>query len=310
MNKTKINLAVCLDNNYVLPTTVLLNSIGYNKGDEDIDVYAISEHPLSEKTIKVMTEECSKYGMNIFFVDYNISERDELKNVKIGRHWTLAAFLKLYIAMIVPESVEKILYLDGDMIVRHSLMELWNEDISDYTMAGVMDANQFGTGVMQTCYYDCKKYYYINTGTLLLNVKKIREHNIISKFDKFLLDHGQTLGYVDQDVFNNVLFDQKKILPTKFNAQYYSYFKPEYRVTPNEEDNISEMLKDPVIAHFTEKVKPWFACCAHPLLSDFDKYLKMSSFKGLKKSYERTTVKDIIKFILIKCGLFWKFRKI
>lgn len=307
---TKINLAVCLDNNYVLPTTVLLNSIGYNKCDESIDVFAISEHPLSEKTIKIMTDECSKYGMSIYFIDYNISKRQELKDVRIHRHWTLSAFLKLYIALIVPKSVDKILYLDGDMIVRHSLSELWNTDITEYVMAGVMDANQFGGGVMPTLYYDCHKYYYINTGTLLLNVKKIREQNIISQFDKFLLEHGKTLGYVDQDVFNNVLFDQKKIISSKYNAQYYSFFKPKYRVSPKEEDNITDLLKDPVVVHYTEKVKPWFACCAHPFLLDFDKYLNMSYYKGYKKSFERTTYRDVIKYCLIRLGLFWKFRKL
>ena len=138
----------------------------------------------------------------------------------------------------------------------------------------------------------------------------MRELNIISQFEKYLLEYGQNLGYVDQDVYNNVLFDQKSILSSKYNAQYYSYYKPKYRASPIEEDNISELLKDPFVVHFTEKVKPWFACCAHPFLSDFDFYLNMSSFKGYKKSYKRTTYRDIIKYILIKLGLFWKFRKL
>lgn len=306
-----INLAVCLDDNYILPTTVLLNSVGWNKkDDEQIDVYAISMYPLSEITKKKLTAECSKFNIKIFYKDYNISERRALKGVKCGRHWTMAAFLKLYIAMIVPQTCDKILYLDGDMIVRHSLIDLWNTDISDVVMAGVMDANQFGSDVMSTLHYDCHKYLYVNTGTLLLNLKRMRELDIISQFEKYLLEFGQSLGYVDQDVYNNVLFDQKKILSTKYNAQYYSYFKPKYRVSPVEEYNIKELLKDPVIVHFTEKVKPWYACCAHPFLSDFDFYLNMSCFNGYKKSFERTTYRDVIKYCFIKLGLFWKFRKL
>lgn len=305
----KINLAVCLDNNYVMPTTVLLSSIGYNKKDETIDVYAISEKPLSEESKSVMTQECAKYDMNIFFIDYNISERPELKNVKIGR-WSLAAFLKLYIAILVPEDIEKILYLDGDMIVRHSLKELWDIDIAEYSMAGVMDANQFGNAVMSTVYYDCPKFKYINTGTLLLNVKRIRKNNTIHEFDNFLLENGQSLGYVDQDVYNNVLYNQKLILSTKFNAQYASYIKPQYRITPIEEENIMDLLRDPVIVHFTEKFKPWYACCPHPFASDFDKYLRMTIFKNNKKSYERTTFKDMLKYILLKLGLFVKLRRL
>ena len=310
MDRTTIRVAVCLDNNYVLPTAVLLNSIGSNKGTERLELYAVSEHPLSDETRSKLTGECAKYDMSIRFLDYNISQRKELESVRIGRHWSLAAFLKLYLALIVPESVEKILYLDGDIIVRHSLLDLWNTDISGVVMAGAMDANQFGAGVLSTVYYDCRKYYYVNTGVLLLNLKAIREQGTIDQFDKFLLEHGQALGYVDQDVFNNVLFDKKKIISTRYNAQYYSYFKPKYRIDPLEEGNINALLRDPVVVHYTESVKPWFACCAHPFLSDFDKYLRVSCYKGYRKTFERTTYKDVIKFCLIKLGLFWKFRKL
>ena len=50
MDSTTMRVAVCLDNNYVLPTAVLLNSIGSNKGTERIELYAVSEHQLSDES--------------------------------------------------------------------------------------------------------------------------------------------------------------------------------------------------------------------------------------------------------------------
>ena len=44
-----IYIAVCLDENYVMPTTVMLNSLGINKGNELVTVFSISEKPLIDR---------------------------------------------------------------------------------------------------------------------------------------------------------------------------------------------------------------------------------------------------------------------
>lgn len=292
-----INIAVCLDDNFVMQTTVLLTSIGCNKGNEKIVVYAISENELSVATKTIMISECDKYEMQIVFCVFPISQRKELQNLKIGAsHWSLAAFLKLYLPIIIPENVEKVIYLDGDIIVRHCLMELWRADISQYAMAGVMDANQFSPRIVSSLYYDPYKYYYINAGALLLNLVFLRNIGVTNLFDRCMLEHGSTLEYVDQDVFNNVLFDKKLLVSTKFNAQYGCYIKPELRIDAIEEENIVELLKDPVIVHFSDRLKPWHKFCMHPFKKEFDKYLSMTPFKGYKKSNPKRS--DLRKYIV------------
>lgn len=295
----KIDLAVCLDDNYLMPTTVLLNSIGHNKCDEEILIHSVSAKELSEDSKNVLRMECQKYGMSIAFYAYNLREKETFKGVEAGR-WALDTFLKLYLAEILPLHIKKVLYIDGDVIVRHSLWDIWETDVTDIPVAGACDSAEFTKGLQKSMHYDHSKFGFINAGVLVMNLDYHRQYNIDNAYDKFIVENYSTLMYVDQDVFNNVLVGKIKFIEKKYNVHFASHVKFWENYPKLSFSEKKRLYKDPYIIHYTGVVKPWHLYSGNIFNEEWDMYMMMSCYKKYKKvarlGYDKPI--DILKYML------------
>lgn len=170
------------------------------------------------------------------------------------------------LADLIPNTPDKLLYLDIDMMANDDISKLYNIDVSEYEYAAVKE--KYGSKLM---YLD-----YINAGMLLLNMKKIRETKLLEKA---------------RDLIRN-----KKMLFADQSAIYYSTTKK--KIIPriyNEQSKFDR--KGTVICHFckrmlwfpfprTENYKQWQIDEVHNILKchtfddDLNEYVK------LKEEYE------------------------
>ena len=67
--------------------------------------------------------------------DINKSEHLHLKKIK-GK-WIFDSYCRLFLDKLLPEEVEKVLYLDGDVLNTGSLKELWSLDMGESSAAAV-----------------------------------------------------------------------------------------------------------------------------------------------------------------------------
>lgn len=118
-------------------------------------------------------------------------------------HLTVETYYRLFISDILPSDIDKVLWLDCDIIVAGDLKELWNEGISDSAVGVVPDFENNNVRVMNRLKYDAA-YGYFNAGVLLINLKYWRRENIIPIFTNYISDHYENLYYHDQDVLNYV----------------------------------------------------------------------------------------------------------
>ena len=117
---------------------------------------------------------------------------------------------------ILPKELDRVLYLDCDLIVCKSIRSLWNTDISSNSVGAVYDG---GTDDMRTynrLKYDIR-YGYYNAGVLLVNLSYWREHYISDKLLDFISQYPERLLYWDQDALNSILIQSAKILPVEYN---------------------------------------------------------------------------------------------
>lgn len=94
--------------------------------------------------------------------------------------FSLATYSRLFIASLLPETVDKVIYLDCDALVLDSFKEILNLDLNNYLAAGVLALN---------CTAEVKKAIdlneddlYINAGMLLINLKRWRQENVENQF--------------------------------------------------------------------------------------------------------------------------------
>ncbi|KZX12196.1 glycosyltransferase family 8 protein [Methanobrevibacter curvatus] len=256
----RVPIVFITDENYVIPTSVSIVSLITNKNKSTFyDIFIIADNLTLKHKEKLISMQNSDVRINI--IDFS-SEKFEKMHVfkeKALCVATKAALLKFEIPNIFP-SEDKILYLDGDIIVKKDLKELFSKNIEKYYVAAVHD-----TGKLYSNRQHLEIPTYFNSGMMLLNLEYLRKDNIsnlLIKTKKELKD----MNLMDQNVFNIVLHDEKvKLIDIKFNfllinlhrakkkykfEQINSLFRTSYQ-------NLEDIEKKAVIIHFASADKPW-----------------------------------------------------
>lgn len=276
----KINVVLISDKGYVLPTIVTIYSIVANKLDSTaIDFYIICNG--FDLNIKRKIQILKSNSVKFHFLEQEIQGLERLHAGVKGSYCvaTPTALLKFKIAELL-KNLDKVLYLDGDIIVRKDLSELVNCDLGNNFAAVSPD-----TGALYSQNPRIKKYKkYFNSGVMLLNLKKLRDEKSYQKLIE-IKKSSQKENLMDQNVFNEYFDGHVKYLSTAYNclfvnlvrsrskfsiADYNKKFGTTYR-------DLSDIEKNAAIIHFSSKDKPW-KYSNIPLADEwYDYYLKYCS---------------------------------
>lgn len=120
------------------------------------------------------------------------------------------SYLRCYFSKILNE--DKILYIDADAIVVDDIEDLWNIDLEDNVLVGVKEPGQWSAHLGT---YDMDNNY-INSGVLLMDLKKIREEKLDDSMI-YLLNHNRYM-FPDQDVINLVCRNRIKYISNIYNS--------------------------------------------------------------------------------------------
>lgn len=303
-----MNILLSTDNNYAMPTGVLMTSIGENNSCE-INYYVLINEEFSDENKESLMRVASKYNNSISF--YTITP-DDTKDFPVKKdyqpsHITIAAYYRLFVADILPNDVKKVLYLDCDIIVRHSIEALWNEDIEDYAIGVVRDCDEYSESKDNRLPYPMKEGYF-NSGVLLINLDYWRKNKCYDLFEEFARTYNEKIIYHDQDVLNATLWNKKKWLRLTFNFQSSFILKPEYINKYDEQvmDEINATKYDPTIIHYVANTKPWNDNCILSYRTVWRYYWKKTEWKrfGLK-AVKPNNFKDCIRYFLMRHDLFF-----
>ena len=169
---------------------------------------------------------------------------------------------RLLVGELLPEDVERVLYLDCDMVILHSIRELYYTKLGKNVVAAIEEPT-----VLERVRYeirlDCEASY-INAGLLLIDLKKWREENLGEKIISYSKSIWDKSLFGEQDAINGVLRWRIKKLPPKFNFfsnyKYFSYraFVKVYgAVLSYNKKDLKEAKKRPVVLHFAGDERPW-----------------------------------------------------
>lgn len=302
-----MDIAACVDKGFVMPTGIMAYSLCYNNLDTDIVFHFIIDETVKEKDKEDLQETISGFsGKQVIFYDINSKNVNHFPRFQKNGP-TLATYYRLFLTEILPNTIDKILYLDGDIIVRKSLLPLWNTDLSNYAIAAAIDIDPERTNSYNRLNYDpCLGYF--NAGVLLINLRYWREYNVINDFSVFIRMHYNNIVFHDQDVLNYTFRDKKLLLPIIYNLQRDFFLKKQYY---KHKENIFEACKDPVIVHYSGGQKPWHVYIRYPHSIDnsFYKYQNQTKWKSIKvdcrpfKQKIKNNVADILRWTKIKAQL-------
>ena len=242
--KKQYNLLVSFDDRYVDKAMKMLFSLKlFNDCFFNVLIYYIDLSSESILKVKKFFKD-NKIG-KVNFYKYEIDT--SLFPIYLD-HTSVETYIRLFVPFILSENIDKILYLDCDIICNGDITNLYDTDISNYYVAASVNKPPIGSEDfnidMNINLGLPKDNKYINAGVLLINVKKIKEDYSIEKINNFISDKKEILIMQDQDIINKLFYKKIKIFSNIYNYQINSY----------SDDKINNKA---VLIHYSDSLKPW-----------------------------------------------------
>ena len=142
MENSAVNICMITDDNYIMPTSVAIHSMITNKGEEQYNFYIITSNLSEESEKKFKDFEQNGVCINIIREDaekrFNGLHNFRADSICVA---SLSALLKFIIPDLFPQ-LDRILYLDGDLVVKTDLRELYFTELEENYAAAVVDTSK------------------------------------------------------------------------------------------------------------------------------------------------------------------------
>ena len=292
--KNKIHIVLSTDDNYFKYLTVTLASILKNANYKDNFVFYILNAGISEENKYSLKSLKRIKNFEYFYISIDSEKFNSLSTGFCCEHVSRATYYRFLIPELF-KHLDKILYLDVDIIVKKSLKNLWEIDLENKYAAAILDS---GKELVQECMQDLGLSQYFNAGVMLFNITKCDSENISDiLFDNYKkLESENKLKCLDQDVLNYTFKENIKWLSPKYNLQTDLYTDLDYSYLKYGESSVKNAIKKPVIIHYTTDRKPWLNCSDHIYRKEYFKYLKYTPYK---KEYYKYLFKQFKKAMQI-----------
>lgn len=274
----EVHICMITDNNYVIPTAVAMTSAIYHKNPQTIYHFYLLVAGIS----RFNKERLSMLVADKVKIDFIETDTTKYNQIRMKSHVPQSAALKFDLASVL--DADKVLYMDGDILVRRDLSEFYNTDLDGFLVAAVRD---MGGELKQRFHEKTGVEKYFNSGVMLLNLREMRQENCGEKLLAAKQEHPEW-QCMDQDAFNFVFRNRVKWAAVKYNAMI-----PLYRAYGYEQREINsfygtdyaddcEMQSDAVLVHFAgeSRYRPWKVL--NGTFGDlWDEYYHRSPFAGI-----------------------------
>lgn len=214
-----MNILYCGDQGIAKGLLVsILSLLKYN--DDILNIYILTiKHqnmmPFSERTAKFLNELVKKKNPknSVKLIDATDVFVKNLPKKNMKSYFTPCSMLRLYIDK-VPEitKLNRILYLDYDVVCRADISSFYNIDLNDVEAAGVLDI--YGKNFYH--YHGIFNFDYMNSGVMLFNIQNCIKAKMFEKARTLCARRWMLLA--DQSALNKSI-EKRKLMPRKFNEQ-------------------------------------------------------------------------------------------
>lgn len=255
-----------------------------NKDFDEITIYVI-ENQISEGNKERLRELADTYKRKVIFIpmpDINRAENLNLKKVK--EKWIFDSYCRMFLDHLLPESVERVLYLDGDVLVVDSLKELWNLNLQGRSAAAVIDC--FSEEYYRLFKFSANGRYY-NSGVILFDLNLWHQQDMAGKIRQYIAENNGYVFFMEQTVFSYLMQGSLLSLPPKYNTYTMMQVLPYrdiYRLRKFSryytKEEIDDAVKDPAIVHLTTSFmvvnRAWNEVTNHPMREECRKYISLT----------------------------------
>lgn len=285
--RNHMNVVYASNDNYVRHMgTSIYSLFDRNRDMQAITVYVLSVNLSGENKdrLQAITRE---FGREIVILEIgNVHDRFDY-DINTGG-FDISTMSRLFMGELLPEEVDRVLYLDCDTVVLQSLKHLWNTDLGSCIVGAVMEPTIYP--VVKEAIDLKEQDPYFNAGVLLADLRQWRAEEIQEKLVAFHKEKGGCLFANDQDTINGVLKGRIRPLMPRYNFftnyRYFSYkelvsLSGTYLAVSEEELKLAK--KHPSIVHYMGDERPWVAGNRNHYRLAYERYLERTPWRGTPK---------------------------
>ncbi|UJL46299.1 glycosyltransferase family 8 protein [Virgibacillus sp. NKC19-16] len=247
-----MNILVTLNSNYMKPLKIMLYSLFVNNEGEAFTIY-LMHSSMKEAELSDINQYIADHGQSLEIITVT---DDYFKGAPVLKHYTKEMYYRLLAFKFLPSELDKILYLDPDILVINEIRTLYDMDISGslyaaayHEIASVTEINK-----LRLKPYDMEAYY--NSGVLLMNLDLQREKMKEQEIFDYVEENKKRLLYPDQDIINALYSQDIKNLDEviyNYDPRYYRY----YKAVSSGKMDVDYVIHNTRFIHYRGKKKPW-----------------------------------------------------
>lgn len=246
------HILVTLDRNYLKVLSVMLYSLSQSDPEGVYTVYVVN-NTLTEEDFASLSALLPRTKL----VNVRVPE-DLLQNAPVSDRYPTEMYYRLFAARYLPQQLERILYLDPDLVVLHSLRSLYQIDFDSklFAAASHIESRTFRELNRRRLHLS-EHAKYLNSGVMMMNLALLRKESPQTIID-YIQSHKATLLLPDQDVLNALYADRTVPLdPLVYNlGEKYLRLK-NLHLPPQEKLTLDWVRSNTAIVHYYGRNKPW-----------------------------------------------------
>lgn len=239
-----MNICVASNQKYLRYLYIMLFSLFENNRNDNITVFLL-ERNLTPADTAPLNELAQRYGQTIKNIKIDGQRLEKLPTTAV---FSVETYFRLLMPYVLPETVERVLYLDVDILVEGSLRDLYETELGKNLFAVCKDLGLPELDEKRKKLYNrpCNDLRYFNGGVMLWDIAAVRKEYELTDFLKAAEEIGYDLPYVDQDLLNYMVYDR---------VLYLDAYRYNFQIKDVGGDE-AERHGDPVIVHFAGR-SPW-----------------------------------------------------
>jgi lipopolysaccharide biosynthesis glycosyltransferase len=273
---TTIRILFCCDPGYYQHLAAALVSLHDSNKRHRLDIHLITGEQNAEAEARLTAAIRPFANSTLTIHSFSWSNKE---NWFTSGYITSDTYTRIFAPHVLDPSMERILYLDADLLVVDDLEELWSTDLEGFALAAVTDPYAFGRraelGIPES-------EPYVNAGVLLLNLTAWRARNYPARLAKHIERQGERLKFHDQDAINALLHAEIQLLDYRWNFQARMLARAGRAGLADQPAVLRAVraaARRPAVIHFTTDRKPWLWVMATPRKRLYRRFLRRTPWR-------------------------------
>ena len=262
-------MVFCIAGDYWPHAAVAIHSTSRFETGLDLHLFYEKNHSAWRNKIQSLVE---AHGNRITFHRFDTSLVEGFREID---YLGIGTYFRIFLPEIFPQ-VERILYLDSDLVVMGSVKPLLEWDFQGKSVAARPSCE---AGLSARCSANLGREAsipYLNAGVLLINAALWRKEELTRMSVDFIRNHPERLTYADQCAINYVLNGKFGFLPPAWNTSHgnWRHAPPDDAIHFSRQELLRAM-DAPKIIHYNGPFKPWELRDTHERKADYGRLRRL-----------------------------------